>query len=53
MTWILVLSGSEGFVIPNIILGAFIYACYKHHQTNKQTNINIASHVKTRDITHL
>jgi hypothetical protein len=25
MTWLLVLSGFKGFIIPNIILGAFIY----------------------------
>ena len=29
MTWLLVLSGSKGFVIPKIILGAFMYCMFR------------------------
>ena len=35
MTSLLVLSGSNGIVIPNIILGAFIYCMLKRPQFSK------------------
>jgi len=38
MTWLIVLSGSKGFIIPNIILGAFIYC--KLRQQFSETWIN-------------
>jgi hypothetical protein len=36
MTWILSLSGSKWFLIPNIIVGAYIYCMLKKKKLKKK-----------------
>jgi hypothetical protein len=40
MTWFFVLFGSKGFIIPNIILGAFIYCILRPQFSKIFTNEN-------------
>jgi hypothetical protein len=40
MTWLLVLSGSNGCAMPNIILGAFIYCMLRPQFSKIFTNEN-------------
>jgi hypothetical protein len=40
MTWLLVLSGSKGFAMPKIIVGAFIYCMLRPQFSEIITNEN-------------
>jgi hypothetical protein len=41
MTWLLVLSGSREFILPNIILGAFIHCMLRPQFSKTFTNENL------------